>query len=362
MFSYLRTGPGRPPLALAAILLAATAAPAQDGLAPAGGADRPNPKVGYEQKLGDKVPLDLRFVREDGADVSLGDCVGGKPTILILAYYRCPQLCGEVFAGVLDAARAMSGRGYIIGKEFNVVCVSFDPKEHADLALAKKRRFVTEYGRKEADEGWRFLTGKQPAIDRLTTAVGFSYEFDKMLKLYNHVSGIIILTPEGVIARYFPGIEYLDRGDNGQLTADPSRTLRLSLVEAGEGQIGTLSDRVFLTCYFYSPHQGKYSLQVLAIMRTGGFLTLLLIALVYAWKAWKVPGVRVMVVGILAYLAAVPLIMFGQLPKAEFAAVMLAVALVVIVVGRRLWRAAKAREARSLAQAGAASAPEPAGS
>lgn len=350
MFRFLRTGPGRPPLTLAFILLAATAARAQDGLAPAGQSERPKANVGYEQKLGDKVPLDLRFVREDGADVSLGDCVGGKPTILILGYYRCPQLCGEVFAGVLDAARLM--RGYTIGKEFNVVCVSFDPKEHPDLALPKKRHFVAEYGRKEADEGWRFLTGKKDAIDQLAAAVGLSYEFDKMLKEYNHPSGIIIVTPEGTIARYFPGIEYLDRGDNGQLTADPTKTLRLSLVEAGEGQIGSFSDRAFLTCYRYVPHQGKYSLQVVAIMRTGGFLTLLLIALVYAWKAWKVPGVRVLVVGILAYLAAVPLIMFGQLPKAEFGAVMLAVAVVVIVVGRWLWRAAKAREPGTLAGAG----------
>jgi protein SCO1/2 len=351
MWNCLTTGPGRPPLALAFVLLAAAAARAQSGgLAPAGDVDRPKAHVGYEQKLGDKVPLDLRFVREDGADVSLGDCIGGKPTILVLGYYRCPQLCGEVFAGVLDAARQM--RGYTIGKEFNVVCVSFDPKEHADLALAKKRHFVTEYGRKEADEGWRFLTGKKDAIDQLTAAVGLSYEFDKMLKEYNHPSGIIVLTPEGVIARYFPGIEYVDRGENGQLTADPTRTLRLSLVEAGEGQIGTVSDRAFLTCYRYVPHQGKYSLHVMALMRAGGFLTLLTIALVYAWKAWKVPGVRVMVVGILAYLAAVPLIMFGQLPKAEFAAVMLGVALVVIVVGRRLWRAAKAREPGTLAGAG----------
>ena len=333
------------------LALAGTGRAQQDGLAPQGEQPvAPNTRVGYEQRLGEKVPLDARFVREDGADVSLGDCVGGKPTILVLAYYRCPQLCGEVFAGVLDAARHM--RNYTIGKEFNVVCVSFDPKEKPDLALAKKRNFVTLYGRKEADDGWRFLTGKREAIDRLTEAVGFSYEFDKMLKEYNHASGIVVLTTEGVIARYFPGIEYLDRGEDGQLTADPSRTLRLSLVEAGQGQIGTLSDRAFLTCYRYVPHQGKYSMSVMFIMRAGGFLTLLTIALIYAWKGWKVPGVRVLVVGILAYLVAVPLIMFGNLPKWEFGLVMLGVALVVIVVGRRLWRAARAESAPPLVGAG----------
>jgi protein SCO1 len=341
-----------PILTLALLALTATAALAQqDGLAPRGELpDPPKTRVGYEQKLGDKVPIDLRFVREDAADVSLGDCIGGKPTILVLGYYRCPQLCGEVFAGVLDAARQL--RGYTIGKEFNVVCVSFDPKEKPELALGKKRHFVTEYGRKEADEGWRFLTGKKDAIDQLTAAVGLSYEFDKMLKEYNHPSGIIVLTPEGTIARYFPGIEYLDRGENGQLTADPTRTLRLSLVEAGQGQIGTLSDRAFLSCYRYVPHQGKYSLQVMGLMRAGGFLTLLLIALVYAWKGWKVPGVRVLVVGVLAYLAAVPLIMFGNLPKWEFGLVMLGVGLVVVVVGRRLWRAAKSQAEPPLVGAG----------
>jgi protein SCO1/2 len=340
-------------LTLGLVLAATASVPAQqDGLAPAGEQPEvPKARVGYEQKLGDKVPLDLRFVREDGADVSLGDCTGGKPTILVLAYYRCPQLCGEVFAGVLDASRHM--RNYTIGKEFNVVCVSFDPKEKPDLALAKKRNFVTLYGRKEADEGWRFLTGKKDPIDQLTAAVGFSYEFDKMLKEYNHASGIVVLTPEGIIARYFPGIEYLDRGPDGQLTSDPSRTLRLTLVEAGDGQIGTFSDRAFLTCYRYVPHQGKYSMSVMAIMRAGGFLTLLVLAGVYARKSWKVPGVRVLVVGILAYVAVVPLIMFGDLPKAGFAAVMLAVVGLVIVVGRRLWRSAKSQAAPPLAGAGA---------
>src|SRR4051812_12619706 len=133
-----RIGPGVggmriPTLTLALLALAATAAPAQqDGLAPAGEqTEAAKARAGYEQKLGDKVPLDLHFAREDGADVSLGNCVGGKPTILVLGYYRCPQLCGEVFAGVLDAARQM--RGYTIGKEFNVVCVPFDPKEKPEL-------------------------------------------------------------------------------------------------------------------------------------------------------------------------------------------------------------------------------------
>ena len=132
---------------------------ARDPIPGAGGEPEPraNPNVGIEQKLGDKVPLDLTFVDEDGKDVTLGDCIGGKPTILILAYFRCPMLCGEVLAGTLDACRLM--KSVTIGKEFNIVTVSFDPKEKPGLALAKKRHFVQEYGRKEADTGWKFFCG-----------------------------------------------------------------------------------------------------------------------------------------------------------------------------------------------------------
>jgi cytochrome oxidase Cu insertion factor (SCO1/SenC/PrrC family) len=148
-----------------------------------GGEDRPNPNVRFDQKLGDKVPLDLTLNDENGNEVRLGDCIGGKPTILILAYYRCPQLCGQVFIGVLEAIRPLK---LTCGKDFNIVCVSFDPKEQPGLALAKKRYFVNEYGRKEADWGWKFLTGKQPSIEALTDAVGFHYEYDKTIKEYNH--------------------------------------------------------------------------------------------------------------------------------------------------------------------------------
>jgi len=337
---------GSPLLACLLALALAPAASAQ-GLASGSAAeqDKPNPNVGFDQRLGETVPLDLTFVDEDGNETTLAKCVDGKPTILILAYYRCPMLCGEVFAGVLDACRHLPA-DMTCGKEFSIVAVSFDPKEKPGLAKAKKMHFVTEYGRKEADWGWHFLTGHKENIDRLTAACGFRYEFDPMLKEYNHPSGILVISPEGKIVRYFPGIEYLDRGYNGQLLQEPAKTLRLTLVEAGEGKVGTFSDKVFLSCYQYNPHTGKYSSLVMTIMRAGGLLTLLIIAGVYARTSWRVPGFRVMVVGLLAYVALLPVIMFTAMPVNALPgwaqrSLFIPVALVLIVAGRWAWKSAR---------------------
>jgi len=334
-------------LTFAVWLVCSTAVLARDGLLPPTERDHSNPSVRYEQRLNEKVPLDLTFTDENDAEVKIGDCIGGKPTILVLAYYRCPMLCGEVFNGLLDAVRKLR---FTCGKEFNIVAVSFDPKEKPGLALAKKRSFVTEYGRKEADAGCKFLTGHKPSIDKLTEAVGFHYEYDAMLKEYNHPSGIVVVTPDGTIARYFPGIEYLDRGDNGDILADSTKTLRLTLVEAGEGMIGSPSDKVFLSCYRYNPHTGKYSLSVMWIVRAAGLLTLLIIAGVYARVAWKLPGARLLVIGILAYAAFLPVIMFTEfsmiesLPKWTTRAAIVPIGLFVFVVARWIWKSAKKAE------------------
>jgi protein SCO1/2 len=346
--------------AAASLLAAGAHGQGRSGLAPGSAAeqDRPNPNVGFDQRLGEKVPLDLTFADEEGNETTLGACTGGRPTILILAYYRCPMLCGEVFGGVLDACRHMP-RTMTCGSEFNIVAVSFDPKEKHGLARAKKMHFVTEYGRKEADWGWRFLTGNKENIDRLTAACGFRYEYDPMLKEYNHPSGVMVLTPEGAIARYFPGIEYRDRGDNGQLLEDSTRTLRLSLMEASEGTIAkTPSDRFFLTCYQYNPHTGKYSANVMMLMRAAGVLTLLIIAGVYARTSWKVPGFRLLVVGLLAYVALLPVIMFSSVPLntvptwAQRSA-LLPIGLVAVLVARWVWKSAKRAQAAAPPLAGA---------
>jgi protein SCO1 len=327
-----------------ALALAAVPAVAGDGLAPKAELPAETKKINFEQKLDEKVPLDIPFVDENGADVTLAGCVNGKPTILIMSWYMCPMLCGEVLAGTLDAMRHI--RDLTCGVDYNVVAVSFDPKEPPGLALAKKRNFVTQYGRKEADWGWKFLTGKQPNIDRLAAAVGFHYEWDPMIKEFNHPSGIIVLTPEGKIARYFAGIEYLDRNYDGQLTKEPARTLKMTLVEAGEGKIGTFTDKVFLSCYRYNAHTGKYSGDVMALMRLAGLATLLTIAGVYFKTSWKLPGGRVFVIGLLAYVAIIPVIMYTSftidgLPKWAWRAAVPPVLVVLGLFGRLIWRSAK---------------------
>jgi protein SCO1/2 len=309
--------------------------------------------IGFDQKLGDKINLDLMFKDEEGNDVTLRQCIDGKPSILILAWYQCPGLCGEVLNGVLDAIRKMR---LTCGKDFNIVTVSFDQKEPPGLALAKKRHFVTEYGRKEAHYGWKFLTGKQDSIDQLTASVGFRYEWDKMLKEFKHVSGIVILTPEGVISQYLPGIEYLDRGSDGQLLEDQTKTLRLSLVEASDGKVGDFADRIFLSCYRFDPHRSQYSLSVLWLVRAGGLLTLLIIAGIYARTSWKIPGGRLLVVGILTYAALLPLLMFTrisvgswidsfvELPRWTQRAIVIPVGIVIFLIGRWVWRSARKSE------------------
>jgi protein SCO1/2 len=334
-------------LAAALLLVCGSAASARDGQLPFGETPGTPYNIGFDQKLGDKVPLDLVFNDELGNPVSLKDCINGKPTILILAWYMCPGLCGEVLTGVMDACRKMK---LTCGKDFNIVTVSIDPKEPPRLAFAKKMHFVTEYGRKEADAGWKFLTTtKDENIKQLAAAVGFRYEWDKMLKEFKHASGIVILTPEGIISRYFAGIEYLDRGDNGQLLQNQTKTLHLSLVEASDGEIGTATDRAFLSCFKFDRHRGKYSLDVLRIMQAGGLLTLLIIAGVFARVAWKLPGARLMVFGICVYvLLVLPVIMYTRfslpwLPQWAVKLSIVPIGLILFFLGRWVWRSAKVR-------------------
>ncbi|HEX3151877.1 MAG TPA: SCO family protein, partial [Gemmataceae bacterium] len=308
---FVHGGRACPLLACVVALALAGSASAGDGLAPKAEPDGSNPNVRYDQNLGTKIPLDTRFIDENENEVTLAQCVDGKPTILMLVWYQCPGLCGEVLNGVVEACRKMK---LTCGVDFNIITLSVDPKEKPGMALAKKRNFVTLYGRKEADTGWKFLTGKKENIALVTDAAGFRFEFDKMLQEYKHPSGIVILTPDGVISRYLPGIEYIDRGEDGQVIKDETRTLRLSLVEAGEGKTGELTDRLFLSCFRFDVHKGKYSANVLMLMRGAGLLTLLIVIGVYARTSWKVPGVRVLVVCLLAYVALLPVIMFSAMP------------------------------------------------
>lgn len=219
-------------------------------------------QVGIDQKLNQSVPLNLTFRDEHGQTVQLGQYFGQKPVILTLVYYNCPMLCTQVLNGV---EVGLKGIPLDIGKQFNVVTVSIDPSEGHVLADVKQEMYTGMYGRPGAAQGWHFLTGDEPQIKQLADAVGFRYAYDPDTKQFAHASAIMILTPEGKISRYFYGIQF------------PARDLRLGLVEASEGKIGSPVDAVLLFCYHYDPHTGKYGLLISHVMQAGGALTVLVL-------------------------------------------------------------------------------------
>jgi protein SCO1 len=217
--------------------------------------------VGIDQKLNDSVPLDLAFRDEHGNRVELGKYFGSKPVILTLVYYSCPMLCTQVLNGL---TRSLKEIPMDMGRDFRVVTVSVDPTERPVLAEAKQVMYAGMYGRPGAAEGWHFLTGSEREIRQLAGAVGFRYAYDPDSKQFAHASVIMILTPGGKISRYLFGIQY------------PQRDLRLSLVEASEGRIGSAVDQILLFCYHYDPHTGKYGLLISRIIQLSGLLTVLI--------------------------------------------------------------------------------------
>jgi protein SCO1/2 len=217
-------------------------------------------RVGIDQRLDQQVPLALQFRDESGRIVHLGDYFRGKPVILNLVYYRCPMLCSIVTDGLTNS---LSELKFDIGNEFDVLTVSFDPRDTPVLAAARKGKFVKRYGRPGAAAGWHFLTGSEPAIRALTSSVGFYYAYDSKIDQYAHDATLIILTPAGRISRYFYGFEY------------KPRDIRLGLVEASAGRIGTMTDAVLLMCYHYDPATGKYSRVAMNFVRAGGVATML---------------------------------------------------------------------------------------
>lgn len=216
-------------------------------------------EVGIEQRLDEQVPLELEFRDESGQAVRLGDYFGSKPVILSLVYYGCPMLCNQVLTGLTSSLDMLT---FDVGKEFDVVTVSFDARETPEIAREKKPGYMHRYKRKGAAEGWHFLTGTQQSIDRLTEAVGFGYAYDPQTNQFAHASGIMLLTPQGKLARYFYGIEYAPKD------------LRLGLIEASQNKIGTPVDQVLLYCFHYDPTTGKYGPVVMNMIRLGGIVTL----------------------------------------------------------------------------------------
>ncbi|HKV03931.1 MAG TPA: SCO family protein [Candidatus Acidoferrales bacterium] len=238
--------------------------------------------VGIDQKLNDAIPLDLAFRDEHGRPVELGQFFGSKPVVLTLVYYNCPMLCTQVLNG-LD--RSLEQIPMEIGKDFNVVTVSIDPTDRPVLADAKQALYAGMYGRPGAQYGWHFLTGDEPQIKRLADAVGFRYAYDPDSKQYAHASVVMVLTPEGRLSRYFYGVTY------------PARDMRLGLVEASQGKIGSPVDQVLLFCYHYDPHTGKYGLLISRMIQLGGLLTILIGGIFLIWffrgEHYALPGRRV---------------------------------------------------------------------
>jgi protein SCO1/2 len=195
--------------------------------------------------------------------VKLADYFGhGRPVILNLGYYQCPMLCSELLQGLVGSMKVLT---FDVGKDFDVVTVSFDPRETPEMAAAKKRDIMKRYGRANADQGWHFLTGNADQINALTKSVGFQYQFDPKTEQYAHAAAIVMLTPDHHISGYFYGVEF------------SPKDLRLGLVQASQSTIGNVGDQVLLYCYHYDPRTGKYGAVISNILKLGGLATMLLL-------------------------------------------------------------------------------------
>jgi len=219
--------------------------------------------VGFEPPLNGAMPLDLPFRDETGRTVQLREYFGQqKPVVLAFVYYGCPMLCDQVQQGVVGSLRMFT---FNPGRDYDVVFISFDPRETPDMAAEKKKKALVHFRRPETDSGWHFLTGSKESIDAVTKAANFRYTFDAKSNLFAHASGVMLLTPDGHISRYFYGVEY------------PGRDMRLGLVDASAGKIGSPIDHVLLFCYHYDPTAAVYSASILKLIRLAGVLTILCI-------------------------------------------------------------------------------------
>jgi protein SCO1/2 len=219
--------------------------------------------IGIEQKLGEQLPLETELKNEDGSAVKLGDYFNhGRPVILALVYYECPMLCNQVLNGLTGSLKGIS---LDAGKDFDVVALSFDARENdrPDLAKGKKASYVERYGRSGSENGWHFLTGTQEAIEKITSAAGFNFKWDKKSEQFAHAAGVMIVTPSGRMSRYFYGIDYAPRD------------IKFGLMESGENKVGNPAEKLLLYCYHYDPATGKYGFAILNIIRLGGVATLM---------------------------------------------------------------------------------------
>ncbi|HEX2933370.1 MAG TPA: SCO family protein [Candidatus Binatia bacterium] len=249
-------------LCLLAVALFSEQLPAHDNQRPVALND-----VAFDQKLGSQVPPGLEFRDETGAKVRLGDEFGKRPILLNFAYYQCEDLCPLMLNGLVKSLRVLS---FDAGQQFTVLTVSIDPRDTPALALATKGNVIKNYSRAVPGGGWRFLSGDGAAIRHLTEAVGFHFNYDSATGRFAHPAGIVLLTPDGKISRYFYGIEF------------SPRDLRLGLIEASAQRIGSPIDQLLLFCYHYDPASGKYGLLVTRLVRTAGIATVLALTIFIA--------------------------------------------------------------------------------
>ena len=217
--------------------------------------------VRIDQKLNEQLPLDAAFKDANGNAVTIGQFFDtGRPVVLVLSYFECPMLCTQVLNGLTGALQTMS---LDAGRDFDVIALSFDPRDTPKHAKAKKIAYAGRYGRKGTEHGWHFLTGTDDQIRRVTDAVGFHYTFDEQTGQFAHGALVTVLTPDAKVSRYLYGIDY------------GGRDLRFALVEASNGRIGTAVDRALLYCYHWDPTTGRYGFVVMNVLRGAGILTVL---------------------------------------------------------------------------------------
>ncbi len=252
-------------LAVAGLMVGVPATYSQEGL------PGPLADVGFDQRLGASLPLDLQFTDENGDEVTLERYFGERPVILALVYYECPMLCSMVLSGMISSLRVLK---FNPGSEYEVLVVSFDPGETPEMARTAKQTYLELYDRPETEAGWHFLTGNEQEIQALTRSVGFRYVYLPEEDQFAHAAGILALTPEGQVARYYYGVEYVPRD------------IRLGLIEAADNKIGSMVDQVLLYCFHYDPITGKYSAVAMNIVRLAAAVTVLFLAL-FLFRQWR---------------------------------------------------------------------------
>lgn len=222
------------------------------------------PEIQVDQKIGDKLPLDLVLTDETGKQVQLSSFFSGKPVILTPVYYTCPMLCNLVLNGLVKSLKELS---FNPGEDYEIVTFSFKPEDTPEIAKAKKQTYLKEYSREGAEKGWHFLTGSQETIKALTESIGFNYYFDERTGEYAHAAMVVIATPEGKISHYLFGVHF------------SLKDMRLALIEASKNKLGTFYDQIMLLCYHYDPSTGKYGFAVMNALRVAGFLTVAALAI-----------------------------------------------------------------------------------